>query len=86
VLGNRDSRSFKTKLIWFTRDTIEVWLEHVGLEAASHNYVSAASSVLAMWLNSGSVQSGSDFASDCIRCRFGAGIAGQTKVCHGFLD
>jgi hypothetical protein len=40
-----------SKLIWLTRDIIEVWLEHAGLEAASHNYASAAGSVLAMWLS-----------------------------------
>jgi hypothetical protein len=28
-----------------------VWLEHAGLEAASHNYASSASGVLAMWLS-----------------------------------
>jgi hypothetical protein len=34
------------RLIWLTRDILEVWLEHAGLEAASHNYASAASSGL----------------------------------------
>lgn len=40
-----------SKLIWLTRDTMVVWLERAGLDAASHNYASAASGVFAMWLS-----------------------------------